>query len=360
MDIFKKDPLLFLSLFFLIGLGLVLLLSVSSSEEIRFYSFKRQILFLIISFLVFLLFCYLDWRSWINNSFILSLYFISLFLLILVLIVGNSTRGVKGWLQIGPLNFQPLEISKVALILILAKFLSTHHKRLWQYPLLFKTAFFTFLPAFLVLLQPDLGGVIVLFLIWFFLVLISGIKLKQVFLLLFLILLGISFCWFFIFKPYQKERILSFLNPEIDPLGSGYNRIQALIAIGSGKLFGKGLGWGSQTQFRFLPLAKTDFIFSALAEELGLLGVSIFLILFLIFISRLLYWSINFNNNFCLLFTLGFTLKIIIETSINVLMNLGLLPIVGIGLPFISLGGSQLLTNFLVLGIISSMINYAS
>ncbi|MGE4554615.1 MAG: FtsW/RodA/SpoVE family cell cycle protein [Candidatus Paceibacterota bacterium] len=358
MEILKKDFLFSFSLFFLLGLSLILLSSISLKENPVFYSLKRQCIFLAISFLIFLFFSQMDWRSWINNSIALFFYFSSLFFLILVLILGTPLKGARGWFQIGSFNFQPLELAKFSLILILAKFLAVHHKRVWQYPLLFKTAFFSFLPISLVILQPDLGGAIILFLIWFFLVLISGIKPKQIFLLLLLILVGASFSWFFILKPYQKERIISFLNPQQDPLGSGYNRLQALIAIGSGRFLGKGLGGGTQTQLRFLPLAKTDFIFSALAEELGLLGIILFLIFFILLIYRLTEHSVNFSNNFCSLFTIGFTFKILIETIINVLMNLGLLPIVGIGLPFISLGGSQLFFNFLALGIISSMIKY--
>ncbi len=360
MGILKKDHFLFLSLLFLILLGLMILASISSNETIRFYSLKRQILFLGISLFFFFLFSYLDWRSWINSSFIITFYLVSLSLLILVLIFGSSIKGARGWFKIGSFNFQPLELAKLSLILILAKFLSSHHKRLWQYPLLLKTVFLSFLPIFLVIIQPDLGGAMVLFLIWFLLVLISRIKLKQVLLISFIIFLGLIFCWFFVLKPYQKERIISFLYPETDPLGSGYNRLQALIAIGSGRIFGKGLGWGSQTQFRYLPLAKTDFIFSALAEEMGLIGISLFLVLFLIFLSRLVYWANNFSNNFCIFFTIGFALKILVETAINIFMNLGLIPIVGIGLPFLSLGGSQLLINFIFLGIISSMINNQS
>ncbi|MGB9681071.1 MAG: FtsW/RodA/SpoVE family cell cycle protein [Minisyncoccia bacterium] len=357
MGILRKDHLLFLSLLFLIFLGLMILASISSNETIRFYSLKRQILFLVISLVFFFILSNLDWRGWINSSFILAFYFLSIFLLILVLIIGSNIKGARGWFQIGNFSFQPLELAKLSLVLVLAKFLSSHHKRLWQYPLLLKTTFFSFLPIFFVMIQPDLGGAMVLFLIWFFLVLISGIKLKQVLLIFLIIFLGLIFCWFFILKPYQKARIISFLYPEADPLGSGYNRLQALIAIGSGRIFGKGLGWGSQTQFRYLPLAKTDFIFSALAEEMGLIGISLFLVLFLVFLSRLVYWANNFSNNFCAFFTISFALKILAETTINILMNLGLIPIVGIGLPFLSLGGSQLLINFIFLGIISSMIN---
>jgi len=171
---------------------------------------------------------------------------------------------------------------------------------------------------------------------------------------LFLIIAG--FAWSFLLHPYQQSRILSFFNPEEDLLGSGYNREQALIAIGSGRIFGKGLGWGSQTHLRFLPLSKTDFIFASLAESLGLVGVSILLICFVIIFQRLIMWANIFSYNFCKLFTIGFTIKLLIEAFINIGMNLGLLPIIGIALPFVSMGGSHLLAEFIGLGMINSMI----
>jgi rod shape determining protein RodA len=195
-------------------------------------------------------------------------------------------------------------------------------------------------------------------LIWFVLVLASGIRWEQIFLLLIVFALIVSLAWVFLLKPYQRDRILNFVNPQKDILGIGYNRNQALIAIGSGRLFGKGLGWGTQTQLRFLPLAKTDFIFAALAEELGFLGVLILLSAYLLLFSRIAHWINIFENNFCKLFTFGFAIKLLIECFINLGMNTGLLPIIGLALPFISYGGSHLLADFLGLGIINSMIRH--
>lgn len=354
---FKKDFLLFLSLFIIIVLGLLILLSLSYSETPRFSSLKKQLLFFLIGFFVFFFFRNIDWRIF-SQPFIVFLYFFSLFLLILVLIFGTRIKGSAGWFNLGFFHFQPVEITKIILILILANFLASKHLELWQFRNLFKTAIFVGLPTLLLIMQPDLGGALVLLGIWFFLILIGGIRANQVFFLIGIFILTSLLVWNFVLKDYQRNRIINFLNPNYDPLGIGYNREQALIAIGSGKIFGKGLGWGTQTHLRFLPLAKTDFIFAALAEELGLIGVSILLISFLIFINRLVYLANIFDDNFSKLFTIGFALKILIETTINIGMNTGILPIIGIALPFVSLGGSHLIADFCALGIIYSRLTH--
>lgn len=354
---FKKDYLLFASLSLIICLGLLILISLSYNDKPQFSSFKKQVLFFIFGFGIFFLLSNLDWRIF-SKYFIIFLYFLILLLLFLVLIVGSKIKGSAGWFNLGFFHFQPSELAKIILILILAKFLANKHLELWQFSNLLKTAIFVSLPVLLLILQPDLGGALILLSIWFFMILIAGIRLNQVILLISIFIISSILVWNFALKDYQRNRIINFLNPSVDPLGIGYNREQALIAIGSGKIFGKGLGWGTQTHLRFLPLAKTDFIFAALAEELGLVGVIFLLSCFLIFIFRLVHWSNIFEDNFSKLFTIGFTFKILLETFINIGMNVGLLPIIGIALPFVSLGGSHLLADFFALGIIASRIKH--
>lgn len=353
---FKTDSVLFFSLFILITLGLLVLWSISSQDTPPFFSLKKQLIFLAISICAFSIFSFLDWRIFSTSSLVVFLYIFSLILLGLVLLFGDKSSGVAGWFNFGLFSFQPIEIAKIAVILILAKYLSSRHLEIWQFRHLMISGFFTFVPMALIVAQPDLGGAMMFAVIWLGLVLISGIRLKQIILLLILFSLAAGLSWTFILKPYQQSRIISFLYPEKDPLGTGYNREQALIAIGSGRIFGKGLGWGSQTHLRFLPLAKTDFIFASLAESLGLFGVSILLICLLLIFYRLIIWSSTFSYNFCKLFTIGLTIKLLMEVFINIGMNLGLLPIVGLALPFISAGGSHLLADFIGLGIINSMI----
>lgn len=355
----KSDKTLYFSIILLISLGLLILGSLSKNDSPSFFSLKKQLIFVGIGILIFFFFSSLDWRFWNTSPYLLiTLYFLSILSLILVLIIGKSHRGASGWFNFGFFSFQPVEFAKIILILILAKYLSSRHKEIWQFKNLFASSVYAILPIGLVILQPDLGGAIVLSWIWFSLVLASGIRWNQIFLLLIVFILIIAVGWLFLLKPYQRDRIINFLNPQKDILGIGYNRYQALIAIGSGRFLGKGLGWGTQTQLRFLPLAKTDFIFAALAEELGFLGVLILLISFLLLFYRLAYWINIFDNNFCKLFTFGFAMKLLIEVFINLGMNSGILPIIGLALPFLSYGGSHLLADFIGLGIINSMIRY--
>jgi len=355
----KSDTVIFLAVFLLISLGLLILGSLSKNDSPIFFSLKKQLLFVVIGISLFFLISSFDWRILHNASALLiTLYFLALASLFLVLFFGQTSRGATGWFNLGFFSLQPVEFVKIILLLVLAKYLSSRHLEIWQFKYLFTSGIYAFLPVGLVLLQPDLGGAIILCLIWFFLVLASGIRWNQIFLLLIIFILVIALAWGFLLKPYQRTRIINFLHPTQDLEGAGYNRNQALISIGSGRIFGKGLGWGTQTQLNFLPLAKTDFIFAALAEELGLIGAIILLSLFLLLFSRLAHWANTFDNNFCKLFTFGFAIKLLIEVFINLGMNTGLLPIIGIALPFISYGGSHLLVDFIGLGIINSMIRY--
>lgn len=355
----KPDTLLYSALIIIVLLGLSILGSLSSQDNPPFFSFQKQLLFLGIAFLVFLFFSHLDWRIFNSSSVLWLLYLFTLLLLGLVLVVGTKSHGASGWFRFGGFSFQPVEFAKMILLLILAKYLSSRHLEIWQFPKLLASGTFALLPMALVALQPDLGGAIILGLIWFGLVVVSRIRFKQViFLLIICIILG-GLSWSFFLKPYQKTRLLGFLNPQADPLGTGYNREQSLIAIGSGGIFGKGLGWGTQTHLRFLPLAKSDFIFAALGEELGFVGIILLLGSYLVLIYRLTYWALIFPYNFCKLFTIGFAIKLTVEVFINTGMNLGLLPIIGIALPFMSLGGSHLIADFTALGIINSMIRHS-
>jgi len=355
----KGDSLIVLSVLILTVLGLLILASLSQNDISPFLSLKKQLFFVALGIFLFLLVSHLDWRLLNSSSaLLLTLYFLILAALAFVLVFGTIRHGAKGWFSLGPFNLQPVEFAKIILILVLAKYLSSRHLEIWQFKYLFTSGIYAFLPMGLVLLQPDLGGAIILALIWFALVLASGIRWSQIFFLILIALLVAVLGWNFLLHDYQRNRILNFLHPQEDLEGIGYNRNQALISIGSGRIFGKGLGWGTQTQLSFLPLAKTDFIFAALAEELGLIGVIILLSAYLILFSRLAYWTNTFNSNFCKLFTFGFTVKLLAEVFINLGMNTGLLPIIGLALPFLSYGGSHLLADFIGLGIINSMIRY--
>lgn len=215
---------------------------------------------------------------------------------------------------------------------------------------------YVLLPVILIFFQPELGSALIIFSLWVVILIISGIKIRHFLLICFVIFLISISGWLFFLKDYQKQRILTFLNPEeVAPLGFGWNQKQAEIAIGSGGFLGKGLGNGSQTQYGFLPENQTDFIFASLAEETGIFGILILFIIFLIFIWRIIRIAILSRTNFTRLFASGLAALFVSEFFINIGMNLGVLPIVGISLPLVSYGGAGLLMAFVSLGILQGI-----
>jgi rod shape determining protein RodA len=214
---------------------------------------------------------------------------------------------------------------------------------------------YALIPTVLIFFQPEFGSVMVIAAIWIGILIVSGIKIKNFLLLGILGVLFFILSWFFLFEDYQKTRIISYVNPQEDPLGAGWNRNQALIAIGSGGIVGKGIGNGSQVQNGFLPEPKTDFIFSVVAEEMGLIGVTFLLSFFAILFWRILKIALDARSNFARLFAIGLSIGIFFQMAINIGMNLGLLPVIGLPLPLVSYGGSNLVFTFVALGILQNM-----
>ncbi len=210
----------------------------------------------------------------------------------------------------------------------------------------------------LVLLQPDFGSAVIIFFLWLGMVLVSGISKKHLFAVFALGIIAFSGLWFYVLQPYQKERIHSFVNPLADVRGTGYHAYQAMIAVGSGQIFGKGVGYGTQSKLRFLPEYQTDFIFASFAEEWGFVGVALLLLVFAILIWRILKNAMYGSTNFEILFGAGIAILFITQFMIHVGMNIGLLPVTGKTLPFMSYGGSHLLTEFAALGILVGMRRY--
>jgi len=351
----KLDWILIITVLFLVGIGLLSIYS-SSLTKGDFLNFKKQLIFLGIGFFLMLGLSFFDWRQFRQDPYlILILYFFCCLSLIGLFFFTQEIRGIKAWYKLGPISLDPIEFTKIILLILLAKYFSNRHIEMYRIRHIFLSGFYVFLPAILIFFRPDLGSVLILISFWVGILIISGIKIRHFFLLVFIFLLFFIFSWLFLLKDYQKERVISFFQPQFEPLGVGWSQNQAKIAIGSGKIFGQGIFQGSQTQYGFLPEPQTDFIFAAIAEEMGFLGISILFFLFLILIWRIIKIAISAQTNFSRLFTTGFAILLISQIFINIGMNLGILPIIGISLPLISYGGSNLIAIFLGLGILQNI-----
>lgn len=352
---FKKlDWWLFLSTFFLVLFGLVSIYSSSLSRG-NFLNFQKQLFFLLIGIFLMLILSFFDWRAIKEESFIIiSLYLLLILSLLGLYFWGAAIRGSQKWYKIGFFLLDPVEFLKVILILLLAKYFSRKHAELYTIWHIFLSGIYVFLPAILIFFQPDLGSAAILVLLWLGMLFVSGIRVSHFIVLILIFCLIFLICWVYFFRDYQKARILNFFFPR-DPLGIGWSQNQAKIAIGSGGFFGKGFARGSQTQYRFLPEPQTDFIFAAIAEEFGFLGTSFLFFLFFILIWRVIKIATVSKSNFPRLFATGFAILIVSQVFINIGMNLGILPIVGIPLPFVSYGGSSLISHFLALGLLQSI-----
>lgn len=321
--------------------------------------FSRQVIWIVVSFAVFFIFANLDFRFLKRTDVIVSIFLFTSTLLVLLFVQGDASHGARSWFSFASFSFQPVDIMKLVLILILAKYFSRRHVEIRNIKHIFISGFYALVPFCLVLLQPDFGSAMVIFFIWLGMVLVSGIS-KTHLLLLFVAGIAVfALLWNFTFAPYQKARITNFLNPLADVRDSGYNAFQSTIAVGSGQILGKGLGFGTQSRLLFLPEYQTDFIFAAFAEEWGFVGSLLILILYALVIWRILYSASLGAFNFEILFGLGVAMYLSSHILVNIGMNLGLLPVTGIPLPFMSYGGSHLLTEFMALGILMSMRRYA-
>ena len=334
------------------------LLSIYSSSIGRddFFNFKKQIIFFGAGFLLMILLSFFDWRILRQDPYlILTLYFICLAALLGLYFFAPEIRGVKSWYKLGPISIDPIEFTKIVLIILLAKYFSMRHIEMYRPRHIILSGVYVLLPALLFFFQPDLGSVLILIAIWIGILLISGIKIRHFLILAFCGLLIFLAAWTFALKDYQKQRIITYINPQIDPKGISWSVNQSKIAIGSGGIFGLGLGRGPQTQYGFLPEPQTDFIFAAIAEEFGLAGVGILLALFSLLIWRIIKIAISASNNFPRLFATGLAILLTSQVFINIGMSLGILPIIGIPLPLVSYGGSSLVATFLALGILQSI-----
>ena len=337
-------------------LGFAFLYSASPEKSVSLQNaFYRQLVWLGIAFLAFWVALWLDYKFFLNWAYFL--YGINLILLILVLVSGRATKlGAQRWLGVGPFAIQPSEFAKITFILALSRFLQGRDLSLNLLRTLFGVLLLFALPGFLILKEPHLGTTLMLFLIFVVLLYAAGLRRDLfVFLSIFLCLLA-PIGWFCL-KPYQRERVSVFVNPDMDPLGSGYTVIQSRISIGSGGLWGKGWLHGTQSQLNFLPERHTDFIFSVIAEEGGFVASVVLIGLFFLFLNRGFLIAKESRSDQARLTAIGLTSMIALHALVNVAMAMGLLPVVGLPLPFVSYGGSWLTSCWIAAGLLLSISN---
>ncbi len=321
--------------------------SVAPSTDVR-----NQIIFLVIALTIFFGMAWVDYRVWAKYT--RPLYLIMVGLLLLVTVLGKTALGATRWINLGFFQFQPSELAKLVLIIVFAKFFSDHYDRLEDPKQAALSLLYLILPLGLVFLQPDLGTGMVLVFIWLAMAACSSLPKKYLVLLLSagLVLLPLGT---HLLKPYQRARLETFLEPTANPMGSGYNVVQSRIAVGSGQFFGRGLAAGTQSQLNFLPSQHTDFIFAVLAEKLGFVGAIILLLLFAALLARAIIVTYQAQDRFGMFVGVGIVAMLLFHIVINVGMNMGIMPVTGIPLPFVSYGGTSLVTSLIAVGLLESI-----
>lgn len=334
------------------------LVSMYSFIDVNKY-FERQIFWIIAALGIAFFISLLDVRALRRTNAILALFFTFTGLLLLLFLVGSVFKGAQSWFNLGFFAVQPADPMKLVLILVLAKYFSRRHVEIAHWKHIIISGFYALIPFLLVLVQPDFGSAIILFAIWFGMTVVSGISKKHLLIVFTIGALAFAFLWTSVLEPYQKQRILTFVHPLQDIRGAGYNAYQSTIAVGSGQVFGKGIGFGTQSRLKFLPENQTDFIFASFAEEWGFVGVLLLLLCYGVIIWRILAFAMVGATNFETLFAMGLAIFFMTQLSINVGMNMGLLPVTGQTIPFMSYGGSHLVTEFAGIGILLGMRRYA-
>ncbi len=354
------DPVLLLTALGLVTLGVLLIYSGSLSQFGRptlsnfSHPVMRQAVFATVGLTLALVFARTDYRLLGNLSYVL--YAASLLALAFVVIAGEATHGSRRWIMIGGTPVQPSEIAKLVVILTLAKYLSDRHETIGSLRVVLTSLVIAAVPAALVFAQPDLGSAVIFAAIWLGMTTVAGARWKHLLGVLGAVLAAVPFAFIALVSDYQRQRIALWLNPERDPLGAGFQAVQARIGIGSGGLWGKGLTHGTQTQLDYLRTQTTDYVFSVLGEEIGFIGAVILFALVALLLWRVLRVAELSRDLLGRLVATGVVIFVLLQTFINVAVNVGLMPVTGIPLPFVSQGGSSLITLFIGLGILQSIL----
>ncbi len=358
-DAGQFDPLLLFLALALTGYGLVLIYSgsLTSSGGVRQAlggPVGRQLVFGAIGLLGFFIVTRMDYRFLAQGA--VGMYVGLIASLLFVLTLGVQIYGSRRWINVGGTQVQPSEIGKIIVILVLAKYLADQGERVKELRVLLTSLVIAAVPALLVFAEPDLGSAVIFLMIWLGMVIMAGCDVRQILGTMGMFIAALPFGLILAVTENQRERISLFLDPSQDPLGAGFNTLQAEITIGSGGLFGKGLTHGTQTQLDYLRTQTTDYIFSVLGEELGFVGALLLFGLFILLLWRGLRAASICRDNFGRSIAVGVVIFILFQVFINVGVNLQLFPVTGIPLPFISQGGSSLITVFIAIGLIESVL----
>ncbi len=320
--------------------------------------FYRQLIWIAVSLVLFFVLSVVDFHFLRRTRVLMVLYGVVVFLLTLLYTVAHEVKGAKSWFDLGFASFQPTDLAKLVLILVLAKYFSRRHIEIARSVHVLISGLYAFILFVLILIQPALGSAIIIFFIWLGMVLVAGISKKHLLLIFTTAILAFSLLWGYGLAQYQKQRVLSFIHPLADIHGAGYHAYQAMIAVGSGQFFGKGIGYGTQSKLQFLPEYHTDFIFAAFAEEWGFVGVLMLIGFYGVVVWRIVKNGLEGESNFETLYAVGLAIFFVTHFIVHVGINVGLLPVTGTTIPFVSYGGSHLLIEFMGLGILMGMRKY--
>ncbi len=346
LDLWLVGPVVYLMI-----AGFLTIYSVSPSL------FAKQLIWVSLGLILIFGLRYLNLRALLSYQWVvLAIYALVILLLLITYFVARPIAGTRGWIVLGPVQIQPSEFMKAALVILLSRFFASRHISIANLRVIATSFVYVLVPSILVLIQPDLGTALIIFGIWFGYLLVSELPVKQTLGFIGLSLVVFALAWNFGLANYQRDRISALFDETKDPLGINYNVIQSKIAIGSAGFFGKGFGQGTQVQLGFLPAAPTDFVFAAFTEEWGILGGATIVLALLFLIFRIALIGEKQNNNFYKLLSLGTIIVILLHLVINLGSVLGLLPVVGVSLPFMSYGGSSLLTLSFLVGIIHNIV----
>lgn len=348
--------MLFATAIVLVAIGILALYAMSSGVDSDGSYLKKQLVWIFIGLILMVALAIFNYSS--LKNYIVIIYGVNILFLITVFIKGRVALGAQRWIQVGSFSFQPSELSKILIILTLGAYLAEKKGDLSDWRDVLRAIAYMIPPILLIVLQPDLGTALVLVAITIGMLMVAGITPKQILILALVAYLMIGFVIKLdLLQDYQMERLVVFFNPSVDPLGSGYNLRQSMIAIGSGGIVGKGLFLNTQSRLNFLPAAvrHTDFIFAVIGEELGFIGSVLVIIVFFLIMSRVIQIAVSSRNHFGVLVATGIGSMWIFQVLVNIGMTIGIMPVTGIPLPFISYGGSAMLVNMASVGLLLSI-----